>query len=724
MAAIAPLPPKSTALLRQPVPAPPMIILHTLGAVAIRVGTRQVLPSATRAFATLFFLTIERGRAVPRNELQSLLFPDQSDSTGAHNLRQLLYRVRGFGAPVEAMDAGIVLAPDTVRDDYSTLCDGTPLTPEAVRAVTEGVLPGYSPTFSKPFTRWVERQRAKIQNAVLRRFAAELASLRGAGRWRDTEPIARACLALDPLNEEATLALAESMALNGQKANAVRLLDEYLEEVTPYGKDLRVPAHMLRTRISEHVPDDGYRRVGAGPFVGRETEMAELWRRYRASTRGEAGAVVIHGEPGIGKTRLGTEFLKAASLDGATCVKAECAPHDIRRPLGVFVDLVPKLLAAPGGLGVAPAAMKQLQRLVQPELASTPADIDADPQHLFNVIVAAVTDLVDAVSDEQPVVVLVDDAHFMDPASADLAFALIAGGRARRCTFAFTSRTKLAGDDDSAERDTVSWLRLRPLDDQASRRLFSSLARTLMRTPDAAVAADRLALAAGNPLFLRWLLMEAPTPEPSALPISLTDLLAQRVQRLTDATLRAFVAAVLLGKHCRLDRLTRLAGLSEGDLLTSIQSLENQGFLEADGADIRSAHPLLSQAALTEFPPVTMRLMHSTAAMLLQTEAEPGHKIGMLWDAAEHWHQAGATEKAIELLQSCAGYCTDIGQPTWPASTRSARLLYRRGSAGSYHSTATPRCSTAAEHYRLLVTSIQFAIPDAYLMDIRGPIAR
>ena len=643
--------------------APPMIVLHTLGAVAIRVGTRKVLPSATRAFGALLYLTVERRRAVPRNELQSLLFPGQRDATAGHNLRQLLYRVRGLGAPVAAMDTGVVLAEDEIHDDFTPLCDGTALTPDAVRAVSDGVLPGYAPSFSKPFTEWVERQRARIQNSVLRRFASELSTLRSAGRWRDIEPIARACLSLDPLNEEATLALAESMALDGQKANAVRLLDGYLEDVAPYGKDLRVPAHVLRTRISEHVPDDGYRRVGAGPFVGREDEIAELWRRYRAAKRGEPGAVVIHGEAGIGKTRLGAEFLKAAALDGATCVKAECVPHDIRRPLGVFVDLVPKLLAAPGGLGVAPSAMKQLQRLTQPTLSAHSGGMEADPQHLFNIIVGAVTDLVDAVSDEQPVVVLVDDAHFMDPASAELAFSLVDRGRARRCTFVLTSRTKLAVGDDATERDTVSWLRLRPLDERAARQLFSSLAQSLTLPADAAVETDRLQLAAGNPLFLRWLLMEAPSPGHSALPISLTDLLTQRVQRLTDATLRAFVAAVLLGKHCRLDRLSRLAGLNEGELLTSIQSLENQGFLEADGADIRSAHPLLSQSALAEFPPVTMRLMHSTAAMLLQADAEPRHNIGMLWDAAEHWHQAGATERAIELLQSCAGYCTDIGRP-------------------------------------------------------------
>ncbi len=77
-----------------------MIVLYTLGTTAIRVGGRNVLPSATQAFSALFFLAVERRRQVPRRELQSLLFPGQADRSASHNLRQLLYRIRGLGAPL------------------------------------------------------------------------------------------------------------------------------------------------------------------------------------------------------------------------------------------------------------------------------------------------------------------------------------------------------------------------------------------------------------------------------------------------------------------------------------------------------------------------------------------------------------------------------------------------------------------------------------------------
>lgn len=649
-----------------------MLILQTLGIAAIRVGTRTVLPTTARAFAVLLYLGVERDRRIPRSELQAFIFPGQSEHTASHGLRQLLYRLKGLGAPIEARPDSVLIPASAVQDDYTALHTNPALAPETVRAVSDGILAGYVPTFSRPLSQWVEEQRTRIEGSVLRALVARLGTLRAAGHWRELEPIARTSLKLDPLNEEATLALAESLALNGQKAAAMHLLDTYLDEVAPFGKAVRLPASVLRMRISERMSDDAFRRTRCGAFVGRDAEMEELWRHYTAVTRGVPSAIVIHGAPGIGKTRLATEFVKATTLDNATCVKVQCAAHDVHRPLGVFVELVPRLLASPGGLGVAPKALEQLQRLTQPALAPDDAPLDADPRHLFSEILTAIGDLVDSVCEEQPVVVFVDDAHHMDTASADLAFTLVGGGRPRQLMFVLTSQSKFGAGDEPRATDGVSWLRLRPLDQQASRELLLSLAQPSKDDGPAEGATDRLALAAGNPLYLRYLVLEAPATDASSLPATLTDLLSRRVERLADATLRAFVAAVLLGKHCRLDRLVRLAGLNERELLNAIMRLENEGFLEADASDIRSAHPMLSQAALMQFPPVTMRLMHATAAMQLQAEAEPGHDVGMLWDAAEHWHRAGATDKAIALLRSCAASCVHIGRPA-----EACRLLTR-----------------------------------------------
>ncbi|HUX33306.1 MAG TPA: AAA family ATPase [Gemmatimonadaceae bacterium] len=593
-----------------------------------------------------------------------MLFPGQGARTAAHNLRQLLYRVRRLGAAVEADEHEVMLAAGDVTDDFTALCDGVSIESEAAKAVAGGVLPGYAPTFSRPFGRWVETQRTRIGHDLNRVLVAQLSNLRSGGRWRDLEPIASACLALDPLNEEATLALAESLALNGQKARAVQLLDAYIEEIGPYGADLRIPAHVLRTRISEHVPAPRYRRLGPGPFVGRDAEMAELWRHYQHAKRGAPRTVVIHGEPGIGKTRLATEFLKAAALDGATCVKVECAPHDVRRPLGVFVDLVPKLLEAPGGLGVAPEAMEDLRRLTQRTAAPT-LQIDLiDVEAAFQSIRRSLADLLEAVASEVPLVIVVDNADWMDPASTDVFGTTLYSSTSQPILLLFTSRSKSTGPDADSLLVHAVWLRAGPLRPAAATTLIGALLRQVGRTSAPAASANCVHTARGNPLFLRALAADVASPDGALTGASsLGDALSFRVRQLSDNSLRAFVACAILGRYVSPSRIADVSGVSPEDLIPCMHTLEGLGFIGGDFDDHTSAHPLLSQAALSEVPALTRQLMHASAAASLACIGGTETDTAILWESAEHWAQAGEPSKAVELLQSCAEHCLQIGQP-------------------------------------------------------------
>jgi len=69
-----------------------MIQLHTLGEALIKVGERDIRPTSPLLFAALLYLGMERGRRVSRAALQEMLFPDANERSGAHSLRQLLYK--------------------------------------------------------------------------------------------------------------------------------------------------------------------------------------------------------------------------------------------------------------------------------------------------------------------------------------------------------------------------------------------------------------------------------------------------------------------------------------------------------------------------------------------------------------------------------------------------------------------------------------------------------
>src|SRR4029079_1281960 len=120
---------------------------------------------------------------------------------------------------------------------------------EKVRAALGGFLPGFAPNHSEAYTDWYEAYRARSISTLTRTLLKEVNRARNAGDWEHTEWVARACLALDPVNEEATLALAEMLTLAGAKAAAVQLLDEYMEDVGDINPNLRIPAKVLRRRI-------------------------------------------------------------------------------------------------------------------------------------------------------------------------------------------------------------------------------------------------------------------------------------------------------------------------------------------------------------------------------------------------------------------------------------------------------------------------------------------
>ena len=95
------------------------------------------------------------------------------------------------------------------------------------------------------------------------------------GRWSDVETAARLCLATDPLNEEATLALAEAIAMGGSKADALRLLDAYIWELGDREKTIGLPAKLLRRRISDQ-PSFRTQPSGEPPLVARADDLAWL----------------------------------------------------------------------------------------------------------------------------------------------------------------------------------------------------------------------------------------------------------------------------------------------------------------------------------------------------------------------------------------------------------------------------------------------------------------
>jgi len=644
-----------------------MLRLRVLGECVIETGSARVAPDSERLFAALLYLCLERGRSVGRQTLIQLLWPGVVDENGRHNLRQTLYKARRVGVALECTQSHVFLAAQEVDAAFAEL-----LSPEGIEArlLARGLalgefLPGYAPTFSAPFAEWVEEQRAVVHAQVRRALTAAMAGRRARGRWPEVEALAREVLRFDPLNEEATLALAEATALGGGKVQALSILDRYLSELGPGAADIRLPASVLRRRIAERIPHARYGAPSEAYFLGRADSVALLTGLLQSARGGRGQGCLVWGPPGIGKTRLAAEFFKVAALQGVHTQRVVCQPGDVRRPLSVFVDAVPSLLNLPGAIGCSPLSMAYLKRLTEHDVnAAGPSEDTRDAEYLYANVRLALFDLLDAVAAECCLVLLVEDVHWLDPMSWDVVRELGEWAATRRLLVLLTSRESHNAPTPGGPRRGLERHLLPPLDIEASETLLAALAREQEREASGEFLAWGVRVAEGNPLFLRELATAwAQSGTPHLVPESLTGLLDDRLGRLRPPTLRVLQACAVLGKQATIGRLEAVLTYRNHELLESLDELESHGMLASDRAHVPAKHEILAERALARLGESARRLLHRHAGAVLERDVEESGSASLLWDCAGHWLAAGEPGRAVRLAKLCAEHLLEVGLP-------------------------------------------------------------
>jgi DNA-binding SARP family transcriptional activator len=649
-----------------------MIFVHTLGRAIIDVGETHISPSAVRKFAMLLYLWAKRGHRVPKSSLQELIFPDQPERNGKHSLRELVYQFRQLGVRFESDSVGIELLSTDARSDYADILASDRLQVHHLEAAEGGFLPGYAPDHSAAFTEWLEGYRAWATIELTKAILRETERGRAAGDWATTARAARACLALDPLNEEATLALAETLAMCGSKASAVELLDRYIKEVGKSTFDIRLPAALLRKRISERLPES-FKPNSRLPFVGRGRELLALREQWDSSRFGQSHCTIVSGDAGIGKTRLAQEFVHVAALSGARLQHVSSQPHDADRPMGAFVDLVPALLQLPGTLGCKPASLAVLTRLGAQGL-----DIDSPPldamqlDALSSSMSAAIADLTDAITSECPLILAFDDAHWLDRLSALTIGALVASPRSKRLFVLITTRDHRQFGHAFRHADRVSLLQLGGLDAQAAIQLTASAIGSA-DSANTALCDQIAARSGGNPLYLVALATHSRNSGSAlSIPDSLRELLTRRLAAVSHRALGVLQTCVSFGRHCTLERVVGALDAPQADMLAWIAELAEARLLESEGIDIRAAHPLIAEALRDYAAPAWFALVNRRVASRLERDAEQGQSPSLWWDCAERWIDAGDPSRAFFAFRTCARHALEIGRPA-----EAARILDR-----------------------------------------------
>jgi DNA-binding CsgD family transcriptional regulator len=420
--------------------------------------------------------------------------------------------------------------------------------------------------------------------------------------------------------------------------------------------------------------------------VGREQELDAI----RAFVGGDgATALVLAGEPGIGKTTLLRQAVAAASDAGASVLMASPAQMEAELAFSALGDLLGEALGEL--LPELPEPQANALEVALLRRAAGGRSVDA------HTVSAGVLSTLRALAERTPVIVAVDDVQWLDRGSAAaLAFAFrrLSGEPVRLVvSLRAESPSGLPEPVGSLPPERVAHLTVGSLDAAALHRMIRFHTGTALPRP----VLERVhELTAGNPFYALQLARSLAEHDPRAslpMPPSLEAVTQERLGQLQRPVRRLLEPAALL-RHPTVGMLEALSTEPErvGERLDRAVAA---GVIEISSEQVRFAHPLLAEGMAAMIGPRRRRELHADLARLVAdpeqrarhlVQAGPGPSSEIA-DAIEAGARAaaarGASAAAAELLELAAGL-TPTGQDTdrWRRTIEAARACKPAGLPG------------------------------------------
>ena len=641
-----------------------MIRVRTIGTVEIWLGDRRLAKQTERTVALAVYLCARVREPLTRAHLAEMFWPESDESRGRHNLRQMLYRLRKMGFPLGEEDETVSVRESLLDCDIArVLHAGWIEAPDAeLLESTATFLPGLETSISPAFTYWLEEIQARLTAQFRHAGLEQLKAARREGRWSALDRWSRVVLRHDPLNEEATLARAESAAMSGSKALALEILDNFVEDLGDKSSHIGLPAQILRRRIAESPTEWGGRSSRELPLVGRERELSTITRALSHARQGSGSAILLLGPAGIGKTRLVREVVRFARLNGLSCTHTQASAADQGRPLALGARLAEGLLDTPGVASCPPSAFGLLKRLHSPGAMLSPLDSLVNPAPQESTSYWAFAEAISAAAHERPLLVIVEDLHHADVASVSLLNALTEKCQSTRCLFVATARTVREMPTPGDPSEFVS-VRLGALSASESVELLNGIdaAGTSLEERDRAAI---VRTAGGNPFFLRELSFHRAAPHSAEeLPESLQSLISHRLARFSHEELRVLRVTAALGPLATVARVRALLCTGSAQLPELVGRLEDEGLFAGSSPGRLTLHEIWQQGAMATLGGAMQATLALECAELLVAGEETEDYIDALWRAAELFSVAGERARARRTYSDVGAHLLRRGTP-------------------------------------------------------------
>jgi hypothetical protein len=411
------------------------------------------------------------------------------------------------------------------------------------------------------------------------------------------------------------------------------------------------------------------------PFVGREQEIGLLLDRWRLASDGEGQVVVLSGEAGIGKSRI-CEVLRERVAETGTRIRYQCSPYytdtalypvagQLRAaariepddPSATKLDKLERLLAPGAGADTTLPLLADL--LAIPTADRYPA-LTIGPELRKARTLRALADQLFALARRAPVLVLLEDAHWIDPTTSELIDAVIQPIGQRRVMLLVTCRPEfqnLWGSHSHVTSLTLNRLGQRQCTDLigevvGGRPLPDAITRAIIERADGVpLFVEELTKSVLESGLLReadgGLVVDGPLP-PLAIPTTLQGSLLARLDRLS-ATREVAQVGAAIGREFDYQLLAAVAGLPDERLRHALSQLETAGLVFRRGSPPEAAyifkHALVQGTAHDSLLKSRRQQLHARIAEAIERhypETAPAQPQLL----AQHYAEAGFAERS------------------------------------------------------------------------------
>lgn len=696
--------------------------IFMLGPFRVLRDEEPIPPSAWRSQQTrtiLKVLVARRGYVVPADQLLEILWPDGDPHTARRRLHVRISQLRhaldpdGLSAYILTAKGGYIFNPeadcwlDTVefeaRAEWGRRCQEGGSLAEAITTY-ETACALYCGNFLQEdlYEDWTFADRERLRERFLTVLTELAECYAQQGRYRRAIARCHQVLATDPCREAVYVRLMLYHYYAGEQAQALHtyercrqvLADELgveplaqttalceqirQRQVLPIDDTVRYPEPVYEERLFE-VPYS----LGRTPFVGRDGEYAWLVSHVEEAIAGRGGVAVVAGEAGLGKTRLVQEVVDYACRRGVITLEGRCFELGSTLSYQPFIQTLRDYLPTADAqhLRQIPSVwLAEVARLL-PELSEVfpdvPPNVRLPPEHQKSRLFEGVAQFIVHISQEQPLVIFLDDLHWADRSTLELLHYVARRIATEKVLVIGTFRSEEVGEDHplagllrgmSREQKLIR-LDLPLLSEEAVTELIAQMSHS---SAGGRLFSRRIYRETeGNPLFIVAILQnlfeegvlyvneegewstdyDASTVDYAELmiPPTIREVIEARLARLDEESRRLLAMASVVGQEFDPDCLRVASSRTEEELFGTLDGLLRRRLIqeESGGRGYRFDHPKVREVAYVGLDAPQRAALHRRVgeALLRLRGKDPAASA----ELAYHYHQGGHLAEAVRF---------------------------------------------------------------------------